>query len=66
LIKTPTVVFYGTNDFLADPNDIQKLIQTMGGTIINSYEISSFAHMDFTWSYLAAQYVYPKLLQEIN
>jgi len=61
-ITCPVAVFYGSNDYLADPVDVQTLISATGSSIVFTQEIEGFAHMDFTWAYSAATQVYPDVL----
>lgn len=60
----PTAVFYGSNDALADPTDIQFILQnTPKGVLVNVTEIQGFAHLDFVWGIDAAALVYPQVMQ---
>jgi hypothetical protein len=77
-LNCPIAIFYGTEDYLADVSDVQTLIATAGkivavndlmysGNWVKTHQqISGFAHMDFTWSYDAAELVYPQVIQLLN
>jgi len=58
-LSVPTVVYYGTNDMLGDPTDVQTLASTIASTALKKLgAIPNFSHMDFTWSPNAAGPVY--------
>ncbi|XP_035663170.1 gastric triacylglycerol lipase-like [Branchiostoma floridae] len=47
-MTTPVALFWGGNDWLADPTDVQAAIPQLRNVIYNS-EIKNFDHMDFIW-----------------
>jgi len=58
-IKVPTALFYGDNDILADPTDVQQLISELSPDIIvHQNHQSSFAHLDFVWGFDAYDLIY--------
>jgi len=61
-IGTPLVVYYGDGDYLADPQDVQRLLTAAGSQAVYSKKISGYTHMDFTWSYTAASTIYQDML----
>lgn len=56
-VDVPTVLYHGSNDWLADPKDVQILISELP-KLIKSAEIPSWEHLDFIWGLDAAQLVY--------
>jgi hypothetical protein len=58
-ITTPTALFFGADDYLGDPKDVQRIIDEMRpGVIVSAQEQSNFAHLDYTWGVDAHTYVY--------
>jgi len=64
LIRCPTYVFSGTNDYLADTQDMQTLLGKLlsSGSLLGHSVVPGYAHMDFTWAENAQTNVYSKLL----
>lgn len=59
----PIAIFYGTNDILADPRDVEELIRTLPPqTVIFSKKIPDYEHIDFTWGTHANTRVYNDIL----
>lgn len=58
-----TLPYTGTQDQLADPLDTDILLSKLKKNVIYHHEEPSFEHLDFTWSYKAAELIYPKLLE---
>jgi len=65
-LNVPTAIYYGNSDYLADPQDIQMLIRTVGNDVFYSQLVTGYTHMDFTWSYTASTAVYPSLIQALK
>jgi len=61
-LGTNFVVYYGDSDLLADQQDVQKLISSIGSKTAFSMLLPGYTHMDFTWSYTAASNVYFSML----
>lgn len=60
-----TAVWYGSKDMLANPQDVQTLLQRLGGLggkNVAAAKQNAFAHMDFTWSPNAQKEVYAGVL----
>jgi len=51
-LSVPTALFYGSHDYLADEEDVNKIIAEAGpsGNLVHVEEVDSFAHLDFTWA----------------
>ena len=62
--KVPTALFSGTRDWMADPKDVQKLLDEIDSQyIVNSQVQANFAHLDYVWSPNAAELVYKPAIQ---
>lgn len=62
-ITTPTALFFGADDYLGDPKDVQRIIdETRPGVIVSAQEQGNFAHLDYTWGVDAHTYVYSGVL----
>lgn len=49
-IKVPVAIFYGENDFLTHPLDLQKLVDKLPNVIeIKKIDYPKFNHIDFLW-----------------
>jgi len=58
-ITTPTALFFGKDDYLGDPTDVQRILEeTKPGVVVYSAMQNNFAHLDYTWGVDAHQYVY--------
>ena len=57
-------VFYGYQDRLADPIDVDRLIQTLPKeSVIFRKGILGYEHIDFTWAHNSYEYVYKDILE---
>lgn len=66
-IKVPIGLFYGDDDYLADPKDVQRIIdETAAGVVVYASQVADFAHMDFTWGEDANTQVYANVMALIN
>ncbi len=63
---TQSYTHTGTQDQLADPLDTDILLSKLKKHVVYHHEEPSFEHLDFTWSYKAADLIYPKLLELIG
>ena len=62
----PTILYSGGNDYLADPDDVNKLVASVpNGTILKHVKIADYSHLDFTWAVDANQLVYESLIASI-
>ncbi|XP_067129246.1 gastric triacylglycerol lipase-like [Centruroides vittatus] len=66
-IRTPIALFWGLNDALADPVDVD-LLKTKIKNLIESYRVSpsTWAHIDFIFGIDAPKYVYKELLNVLK
>jgi len=63
-VQVPTYLFSGSNDWLADPIDVQQLLGTLPtSTIVGHVELSEFNHLDFIWGMRAAAEVYQPMIK---
>ena len=60
-LTVPVALFWGDNDFLADPRDVERLIPQIPHLIYNK-EIKNFEHLDFIWAMDANKIVYNDIL----
>ncbi|XP_065684847.1 lysosomal acid lipase/cholesteryl ester hydrolase isoform X1 [Hydra vulgaris] len=61
----PTVMYSGGNDWLADSNDVSKLLDLLPEEIIISHKvIDSWMHLDFIWGMDAPEEVYNDLIAD--
>jgi len=63
---TPTALFSGSEDFLADEDDITRLYGNIGKAVKFEQKVIGYAHMDFVWSESAVQFVYKDVLKQIK
>ena len=64
-VNVPTVLYYASNDWLADPTDV-KLLQKALPNVVYSDEIPNWEHLDFIWGLDAARLVYKPLVKYLN
>jgi len=63
-IQTPIYLYWGGNDYLADPEDVKQLkskLQNLGGSV----SLPDFNHVDFIWGLRAAKEVYTPIYKDI-
>ncbi|XP_062988989.1 lipase member M-like [Elgaria multicarinata webbii] len=61
-MRIPTTVWYGENDWFADPDDVKALICRIRNVVyINN--LSKWTHFDFLWGLDAPQKVYSPLIE---
>jgi lysosomal acid lipase/cholesteryl ester hydrolase len=79
-INVAVHLYWGDNDILADPTDVQFLIknlpnlkgapncwpETWPHTCTGNNEMKDFNHLDFIWGLRAAGEVYTPIIQTIN
>jgi len=63
LVTVPTALFWGQNDLLADPQDVEILSYSLPN-LIGSYQTGNadWAHMDFLWGIDTGTLVNPQLI----
>eukprot|EP00339_Tiarina_fusa_P023334 CAMPEP_0117053532 /NCGR_PEP_ID=MMETSP0472-20121206/37029_1 /TAXON_ID=693140 ORGANISM="Tiarina fusus, Strain LIS" /NCGR_SAMPLE_ID=MMETSP0472 /ASSEMBLY_ACC=CAM_ASM_000603 /LENGTH=364 /DNA_ID=CAMNT_0004768629 /DNA_START=113 /DNA_END=1207 /DNA_ORIENTATION=+ len=56
----PMMLYSGSHDELADPDDVQTLVTTLEGIVESLYwkEVRKYAHLDFAWALDAADEIY--------
>jgi len=65
-VSVPCALYHGGTDILADPTDVNVLLQTLPMIVRSSYQ-PQFAHLDYTWGYdNATQAVYMDILQLVK
>jgi len=58
-MKVPTAIFHGGEDWLADPTDVQYILdQIQKDTLVFQKYIPNYNHIDFIWAMTANQDVY--------
>ncbi|CAF1055044.1 unnamed protein product [Rotaria sordida] len=60
-MKVPTAIFSGGEDWLADPSDVNYIIDNIQSLVYKKY-IPNYNHIDFIWALTASQLVYADLL----
>lgn len=64
-MNVPTYLYYGDNDILADPTDVQFILKN-AKSIVWSKEYNEFNHMDFIWGLRAAEEVYQVIIDRLK
>jgi lysosomal acid lipase/cholesteryl ester hydrolase len=64
-VRVPTVLYYGSNDWLADPHDVTLLAKALPN-VVHIEEIPKWEHLDFIWGLDAARLVYKPLIKYLN
>jgi len=57
----PTALFTGGNDYLADPNDVQHLLDSLPAPPVLVVNQPTYAHADYVLAATAAKYIYPQV-----
>ncbi|XP_033740814.1 lysosomal acid lipase/cholesteryl ester hydrolase-like [Pecten maximus] len=65
LVKTPTVVYSGAKDWLADPTDVTALLPEITN-LVASKVMDEWEHLDFIWAMDAPQQVYNDVIRRIH
>jgi len=63
-VTIPTALYYGGQDLLTEPKDIQILLNSLPN-IISKSEQSTYAHLDFTWAVNANEQVYQSVVRQL-
>jgi len=63
-IETPVGLYWGAEDWLADPTDVENALPLIRNLISNVY-LPDFNHLDFIWGLRAAPEVYHPVLDSI-
>lgn len=62
----PIAVFYGVEDKLADPIDVEALLESLPrDSVIFQKYVLGYQHIDFTWAHNADKYVYEDIVHRI-
>ncbi|KAL9984423.1 hypothetical protein ACROYT_G006711 [Oculina patagonica] len=64
-IKVPVALYWGGNDWLADPDDVKILMKKLPNKWYDKY-IEAWEHLDFIWGLDAAPLVYDDIIKRIN
>jgi lysosomal acid lipase/cholesteryl ester hydrolase len=66
-VNVPTYLFWGVNDWLADPTDVGLLVEKLNPAILKGNTgLADFNHMDFIWGMNAPAEVYSKIIALMN
>jgi len=65
LITTPTALFWGDDDVLADPVDVKNLLKTLKNVVYTN-EQRTYAHLDFVWGESAKDIIYPDIARLVK
>lgn len=57
-----TAIFYGGHDWLTGTKDISRLAREINKTLIGTYFIKHYNHLDFVWGLDAGYILYPHVL----
>lgn len=63
-VKAPVALYWGKQDWLADPTDVEYLRQNLPN-IIDDYGIDNWSHLDFVWASNATQAFYDRMIQQM-
>ncbi|XP_043269207.1 uncharacterized protein [Venturia canescens] len=66
-VKVPVYLHYSTNDWMADPTDVDHLYRELGNPV-GKFLVphGSFGHLDFAWAKDAKELLYDELISYIN
>jgi len=65
-LQIPVGLYWGAQDWLADPNDVKSLIPLIQKNLIVNDYLTDFSHLDFIWGLKAAEEVYQPILDRIQ
>ena len=67
LVDIPVALFSGSHDYLADPIDVDTLVQQLPPETIVFQDIQDdFAHLDFTWAPSCKDRIYNKIVDLLS
>ena len=61
-VKAPVALYWGEQDWLADPEDIQ-LIRKSLPNIVDDLNIDYYDHLDFVWATNVKEVLYDRMMQ---
>jgi pimeloyl-ACP methyl ester carboxylesterase len=64
-MKVPTAIFSGGEDWLADPEDVNYILDNIQSLVFKKY-IPDYNHIDFVWALTANKLIYPDLLEQMQ
>ncbi|CAF1336184.1 unnamed protein product [Adineta ricciae] len=64
-MKVPTAIFSGGEDWLADPTDVNYILDNVQNIVYKKY-IPNYNHIDFVWALTANKLVYADLLNAMQ
>ena len=64
-MKIPTAIFWGGEDWLADPKDVEYLFDNIESLVYQKY-VSDYNHLDFIWAMTAHERIYADLIDQMN
>lgn len=64
-IKTPVALYSATNDWLADPVDVDALRRALPN-VVDSWNSDDWNHLDFIWGTNGKQLLYDRIIQLVN
>ena len=62
-VDVPVALFSGSNDWLADPTDINTNLRPFLPKIVFDRNIDAWNHLDFVWGINAYQTIYEDILK---
>ncbi|XP_072165483.1 gastric triacylglycerol lipase-like [Diadema setosum] len=65
-MRTPVSLYWGVNDWLADPKDVHWLIPLLNKTLQANVMLSDYDHLDFIWGMDAATRVYQPIISDLR
>lgn len=67
LTDVPIAIFSGIQDILADPVDVEALVESLPpGALVYFQSELSFEHIDFTWGLSSAEKIYPAVVRLLD
>jgi pimeloyl-ACP methyl ester carboxylesterase len=64
-VKVPVALYAGTEDWLADPKDVDYLRNQLPN-VVQDFNIKDYDHMDFIYALNAQNILYKSMIQLMN
>ena len=61
-VKVPVALYSGTNDWLADPTDVDFLRKVLPN-IVDNLIVDIYNHQDFVWAVNTREVIYDRMLE---